>query len=201
VPRYCFQRTPLRFVGQQSFRWGGAGGQQSWFNGTYVTEGTTPAGSMWSKLPVPRGPWDWDDCIGGMSFEPNCDEDKYNYECAGAFDKPKVEGTMTCICSGRDLPGLEIVDRVLIPADLPAGEWVLGEQDSPPRLAMVLLTSLSLSLSLSFFSGWRWDCEQSTQVRTHFQKRAPVRLLTCLYGGVLLLMKVWASCSDVTITN
>jgi hypothetical protein len=102
---------------------------------------------MWSKLPVPRGPWDWDDCIGGMSFEPNCDEDKYNYECAGAFDKPKVEGTMTCICSGRDLPGLEIVDRVLIPADLPAGEWVLGEQDSPPRLAMVLLTSLSLSLS------------------------------------------------------
>jgi hypothetical protein len=40
------------------------------------------------------------------------------------------------------------VDRVAIPTDLPAGDWVLG---------------------------WRWDCEQSPQV--------------------------WASCSDVTITN
>ena len=48
----CFQRTPLRFVGRQSFRWGGAGGRQSWFNGTYVSEGTVPAGSMWSKFPV-----------------------------------------------------------------------------------------------------------------------------------------------------
>ena len=71
-----------------------------------------------------------------MSFGPNCDEDKYNYDCAGAYDK-QLDGTMTCICSGRD-----------IPADLPAGEWVLG---------------------------WRWDCEQSTQV--------------------------WASCSDMTITK
>ena len=86
--------------------------------------------------------WDWDDCIGGMSFEPNCEE---SAECAGAYDR-EIDGTMTCKCSGRDVPGLEIVDRVAIPADLPAGEWVLG---------------------------WRWDCEQSTQV--------------------------WASCSDVTI--
>eukprot|EP01050_Picozoa_sp_SAG11_P000261 SAG11_NODE_6_length_32111_cov_33.703174_18_plen_72_part_00 len=68
-----------------------------------------------------------------MSYEPICDEDKYNYDCAGAYDKHWLDGTMTCICSGRDIPGLEIVDRVEIPADLPAGEWVLG---------------------------WRWDCEQ-----------------------------------------
>ena len=27
---------------------------------------------------------------------------------------------MLCKCSGRDLPALEIVDRVAIPADLPA---------------------------------------------------------------------------------
>ena len=56
---------------------------------------------------------------------------------------------MTCQCSGEgvgDIPTLEVVDKVLIPADLPAGEWVLG---------------------------WRWDCEESTQV--------------------------WNSCSDVTI--
>lgn len=47
-----------------------------------------------------------------------------------------------------DLFRLEIVDRLRLPADLPAGEWVLG---------------------------WRWDCEESTQV--------------------------WASCSDVTIVQ
>ena len=147
----CFQRTPLRFIGQQSMRWGGVGGEQIFFNGTYVSEGTTPAGSMWSKLPIPRAPWEWDDCIGGMSFEPMCEESP---ECAGATAsagwpaKNGLDGTMMCKCSGRDLPALEVVDRVAIPADLPAGEWVLG---------------------------WRWDCEQSTQV--------------------------WASCSDVTITN
>jgi hypothetical protein len=52
-----FQKTPLTFVGQQGFRWGGGpahGGSELFFNGTYVTEGTVPAGSMWSQNPVPR---------------------------------------------------------------------------------------------------------------------------------------------------
>jgi hypothetical protein len=75
----CFQRTPLRFVGQQSMRWGGVGGEQIFFNGTYVSEGTVPAGSMWSRLPVPRGSWEWDGCIGGMAFDPVCEESP---ECA-----------------------------------------------------------------------------------------------------------------------
>jgi len=48
----CFQRTPLRFVGQQSMRWGGVGGKQIFYNGTYVSEGTVPPGSVWSKLPM-----------------------------------------------------------------------------------------------------------------------------------------------------
>jgi hypothetical protein len=60
----CFRS---RFVGQQSFRWGGVGGEQIWFNGTYVSEGTTPAGSMWSKLPVPR-------CETGFEFSYVCPE-------------------------------------------------------------------------------------------------------------------------------
>ena len=139
----CFQQRPLDFVGQQSMRWGGVGGEQIWFNGTYVTEGTTPPNSMWSRLPVPRAPWQWDECIGGQSFEPMCNE---SAACADAHVEAGLEGTMACKCSGRDLPALEIIDRVQIPADLPAGEWVLG---------------------------WRWDCEQSSQI--------------------------WASCSDVTI--
>ena len=59
------------------------------------------------------------------------------------------EGAYPCKCSGwgiGDLYTLEIVDMLRIPKDTPAGDYVLG---------------------------WRWDCEQSTQV--------------------------WSSCSDVTI--
>ena len=50
----CFQKTPLDFVGQSAFRWGGRGGKVHNFNATYVTEGTTPTGSMWAMNPVPR---------------------------------------------------------------------------------------------------------------------------------------------------
>ena len=53
---------------------------------------------------------------------------------------------MVGVCSG-DWTGGVIVDVVRIPADLTPGAYVLG---------------------------WRWDCEESTQV--------------------------WASCADVTIT-
>lgn len=138
----CFQQHPLQFVGQQSFRWGGLGGKQIWFNGTYATDGVHPLGSMWSKMPVPAGPWGYK--LHGATFEPKCDEPP---ACRAAVEHYAPQ--MTCQCSGDgigDIPTLEIVDQVLLPADLPAGEWVLG---------------------------WRWDCEESTQV--------------------------WSSCSDVTI--
>ena len=41
----------------QGFRWGGGpakGGTELFFNGTYVSTGTVPAGSKWSLNPVPR---------------------------------------------------------------------------------------------------------------------------------------------------
>jgi hypothetical protein len=49
---------------------------------------------------------------------------------------------------------LEIVDRVAIPADLPAGEWVLG---------------------------WRWDCEQSTRACEKNSRRHSQFFLGCLF--------------------
>ena len=150
----CFQKIPLDFVGNSSLRWGGVGGERLYFNTTErgwdVREGTTPAGSMWRKCPLPRGPWGWKH--SGASFEPVCDESD---ACRGAHDRAPTclgpEAPCTCKCSGDgigDLPQLEIVDQVRIPADLPPGDYVLG---------------------------WRWDCEESTQV--------------------------WTSCSDVTIKS
>jgi hypothetical protein len=128
----CFQRHHLAMVGPSSFRWGGVGGRQIYFNGTRITEGTHPPGSMWAKVMVPGGPWGYK--IHGASFMPVCQESE---ACTDAVEhKPPF---MTCTCAGEgvgDIPTLEILDRVLIPRDTPAGEWVVS---------------------------WRWDCEESTQ--------------------------------------
>ena len=65
----CMQKTPLQFVGPASLRWGGPGGKQLFFNGTDVTEGVQPPGSVWRMNPIPRNdPWGT-----GEGFEPVCD--------------------------------------------------------------------------------------------------------------------------------
>ena len=121
------------------------------FNATDVSVGTLPEGSTWRRGPFPRGPWEWGNW--GASYEPACDEPA---ACRNAHTRPptppghdRSEGTWPCKCSGSgdgDLYKVEVMDKLRLPVDLPAGEWVLG---------------------------WRWDCEESTQV--------------------------WSSCSDVTV--
>merc|ERR1711973_211912 len=127
-----FQKMPLDFVGQQGFVW--ADGSEFWFNGTYVTEGTVPAGSKWAMNPIPRN----DTANTGKSFPPRCQE---------IPDCGSTEVNSKCRCSGMWGPyDLLIVDILQIPASLAPGNYVLG---------------------------WRWDCEESTQI--------------------------WSSCSDVII--
>ena len=165
----CFQRTPLPFAdGTSKLRWGGVGATKPCKPGEYedcvVTfeatdvggDAVVPRGSTWRRCPIPRAPWAW--AHTGATFEPACDERAActSYHGPG-FSGPGCgnstsscsTGAYPCECSGwgiGDLFRLEIVDAVKLPDHLPAGEWVLG---------------------------WRWDCEESTQV--------------------------WASCSDVTI--
>ena len=60
----------------------------------------------------------------GASFMPVCKESK---ACTSAVDKKAP--FMPCKCAGEgvgDIPTLEVVDKVKIPKDLPAGEWVLS---------------------------------------------------------------------------
>ena len=107
-----------------------------------------------------------------------------------------------CKCSGDgigDLATLEMVDKLHIPEDLPAGEWgkpmtLLIRPPAPPRPCALrqspratvthahaylcaatgrLADSLAGWVAVCSVLGWRWDCEESTQV--------------------------WSSCSDVTI--
>ena len=129
----AFQKMPLDFVGNSSLRWGGVGGEQLPFDpvakGWQTAVGTTPAGSMWRKCPIPRGPWNWR--FSGASFEPVCDED---VSCTGRAKTqrapkclgPDKEQGCACKCSGDsigDLPQLEIVDKVRIPAGLAPGKY------------------------------------------------------------------------------
>ena len=113
-----FGKIPLEFVGQQTLRWGL--NKTVSFNGTYVSEGTVPEGSTWVVNPIPRN----DKAQTGTGFPPHCLETP-EYRCSGMMDGSIAQTNMA------------IVDHVRIPADLPAGEYVLG---------------------------WRWDCEESNQI-------------------------------------
>ena len=165
----CFQRHPLPFAdGRSALRWGGVGATRPCETGAYANCTLTfdatdvggdlvlPKGSTWRKGPIARAPWAWR--YTGAAFAPPCEERAACTSYHGpAFSGPGCgrdrsscsTGAYPCECSGwgvGDLFRLEIVDTLRLPVDLPPGEWVLG---------------------------WRWDCEESTQV--------------------------WASCSDVTI--
>jgi len=134
-----FRKMPLDFVGPSALRWDGKRSTQLEFVGTRVSSGTVPAGSMWSKNPIPAGLWE----RMGATFEPICTE---SAECkalmnTNQYEDPKMRAG-ACRCSGFSnggplLPNLEVVDRVAIPSSLPPGPYVLQ---------------------------WRWDCEESDQV-------------------------------------
>jgi len=104
-----FQRTPLKFVGQQKLRYGGSNGTVITINGTYLSEGTSPAGSTWVRNPIPRN----DNGQTGQGFAVPCDESK-GIICHGMTD------------GSTAVPDLEIVDMIQIPSDLPAGQYVVG---------------------------------------------------------------------------
>ena len=136
-----FRKMALAFDGGSALRWGGDKSTQLEYDpaarGWQTDQGTVPAGSMWRKNPIPSGLW----AREGPGFEPVCEESE---ECtktytAGPFDS-KQQGV--CKCTGFSnggplLPNLEIVDRVVVPAGLAPGRYVLQ---------------------------WRWDCEESDQV-------------------------------------
>ena len=155
----AFQKRPLQFVGPSSLRWGGAGGERLFFNATDVSIGTTPAGSTWRKCPIPRGPWGW--IYNGPAFEPVCEE---SAECkafsAKAGGSPG-DARNPCRCSGDgigDLATMEMVDKVHIPADLPAGEYVVGWRCESRPAGLPLPADSPDHVALA------GDCEESTQV-------------------------------------
>lgn len=110
-------------IGRSILRWGGDGGHEVEFDAVTVTEGTK-AGVMWRRNPVPRAWHKSDGTWGegsnheqtGMGFQPVCDPDE-------GMDRQGVKQS----CVGMWGPyNLEIVDKVQIPEDLAAGDYVLN---------------------------------------------------------------------------
>lgn len=92
-------------------------------NGTYVSKGTKPEGSTWAMNPLP-----YSNPGSPAEFEPPCQE---------WVDHTKSD---TGRCSGRDPYRTLLVDKLVVPAHLKSGDYVLQ---------------------------LRWDCEKSAQVWTN----------------------------------
>lgn len=149
----CFMKTPLEFDrSRQALLWNN--GARYPLKGVFVDVGTLPEGSTWAMNPVPRAGEPSEGCLrpnatqphgNCLSFAPPCPQD-----CSGQADCKQPggstdPGTWQGVCSG-DWKGGQIVDTLKIPSDLEVGDYVLG---------------------------WRWDCEETTQI--------------------------WQSCADISI--
>ena len=104
-------------------------------------QGTNPPGSEWTKVPIPScgGP------AGGGSGE-ECDEPQFLSPVPGLWGNGPNNSCAGQPATGHKPAQLEwcekkmnfsIADKVHIPADLPAGEYLLS---------------------------FRWDCEQTAQI-------------------------------------
>lgn len=165
VTEECFQRTPLQFVGSKSWvQYGDDSSNRTEIPLVVISEGTFPAGSQWARIPIPAcqvdvycevktpgGPPANNNKCGGyrqpsvhscpsgktqfpspapgiMGFG-GCDTSSGRYACSDLAE-PKDD----VLPIGFDY---NIVDKLQIPTDIEAGEYLLS---------------------------WRWDCEQSAQI-------------------------------------
>lgn len=98
----------------QVLRW--SDGHEEQIEGTYVTEGVLPKGSMWAMNPLPESPT--------ADFPPPCK--------AGTHPPVRAPmavgqyGTNPGPCAGNWPTTVNIMDTVRVPADLAPGEYVLG---------------------------------------------------------------------------
>jgi len=145
----CFQRLPLKFVGDLSWiQFGGDEANRTAIRATRTSDGTNPAGSQWTKNPIPA-------CGGAAGGS-----DSYGCGKKPQFDPPLQDWIFghPTYAPHRGLYGFgpgayarntamqkfwlerfnfNVIDQVQIPADLPVGEYVLG---------------------------YRWDCEETPQI-------------------------------------
>jgi len=141
ITEACFQMHPLPFAGSQFVQL--SNGTRFDVKPTYVSDGTSPAGSTWALNPIPAR------CLSGKCHEGkqctppepgNPDQTPCDDTPEPAFEPPCPEGSQPGLCSGNqpsEWMAAAVVDTIQVPKGLPPGEYVLG---------------------------WRWDCEATAQV-------------------------------------
>jgi hypothetical protein len=102
----CFQQRPLPFAGKLQLEW--QNGSRLEIEGRYLSAGTTPLGSTWSRNPMPYA-------------HPN-KEPEFAPPCV---EHPDAWKTETGVCSGRYLTNVSVVDSLIVPKDTPAGDYVM----------------------------------------------------------------------------
>jgi hypothetical protein len=148
----CFQRTPLAFVGNTTDLVGPAGEVFRTIAASRTTVGTTPAGSEWTRNPVPDQhdlgvPPNFPPPVAGLSG--HCCDQGCADGCGSAFG-----GTWN------------ILDRVRVPRGLAPGDYVLswrwdaeelpqvqGPPSLPPRSCAAVRTAVCVSLPVLYGCG------------------------------------------------
>lgn len=136
----CFQKTPLEFVGDKQWvQFGDDESSRFEFKAERTNQGTTPAGSTWTKNPIPA----YDCPTGGAlghAFDGIPANDKGCHK--PQFPPPRhdlVGFGFHAQAGDKFALKFGIVDKLRVPDNIEAGDYVLS---------------------------WRWDCEQTAQVWT-----------------------------------
>merc|ERR1719367_557786 len=144
VTEHCFQNTPApQFHQAKSWIQDGADVRSRKEIPAYrTTTGTWPAGSMWTRNPIPA----WRCMSGGLEGhafdgvtpQPHKDCNHLNFE-PPIHDKKYVGygGHRDPNKHLESLFGFHVIDQLVVPTTIPPGDYVLS---------------------------WRWDCEQTKQV-------------------------------------
>jgi len=160
----CFRKHPLDFVPTKQAILA-ADGTRTPIHGVFLRDGTTPPGSMWARLPIPAtglgprclpGPNDTNSTPHGCEPWEGRGDGHYGHVDGPCVPCPETKGSDCSRCSNPGWPGASnrsafeppvpgvveapvesVLDVLRVPADLPAGSYVLG---------------------------WRYDCEGTAQV-------------------------------------
>jgi hypothetical protein len=146
----CFQAGQLDFVGNTHIiQWGPDKSTRKEIPAVYTTKGTTPAGSMWARGPIPTcagsaGGYSWDiwhsmsaiDCETYPFVAENKRETQFPPPLPGLYGWGTDYTDQRTHQPGHYMPYF-IMDRLQVPSKIPKGKYVLS---------------------------WRWDVEQGAQI-------------------------------------
>ena len=122
ITEESFQQQPIPFARKMSLEFGN--GSRLDIPGRYLSEGTTPPGSVWAVNPLPFGT-----ASLPIQFRPPC----------GDSDASRKDDTGEC--SGRFPIGVSIVDTLVEP-----GEYVLGFRYDCETTAQVLSSCADITI-------------------------------------------------------